>query len=85
MLGGRFAHDNGGNVIMIKDSLSSFIKDSNLDKLELLLNSPNIFNVLKIEHNEIRHSNFLAWLLDPKNGHNLGDKFLRWLRLLQKS
>jgi hypothetical protein len=33
---------------------------------------------LRVSHFEIRHSNFLAWLLDPKQGHNLGDTFLKW-------
>ena len=37
--------------------------------------------VQRITNNEIRHSNFLSWLLDPKESHKLGDIFLkRFLR-----
>ena len=37
--------------------------------------------LLKISKNEIRHSNFLSWLLDPEGSHKLGDIFLkRFLR-----
>ena len=43
--------------------------------------NPNIFQILRITNNEIRHSNFLAWLLDPNQSHKLGDIFLkRFLR-----
>src|SRR5574344_6028 len=37
----------------------------------------NIFKVLGLQDYEIRHSNFLAWLLNPKESHNLGDTFLK--------
>ena len=37
--------------------------------------------ILKSSKNEIRHSNFLSWLLDPEGSHKLGDIFLkRFLR-----
>ncbi len=37
----------------------------------------NIFKVLKLENQEIRHSAFLAYLLDPNQNHYLGVKFLQ--------
>ena len=37
----------------------------------------NIFDVLKITRTEIRHSNMLAWLMDPNEKHGLRDLFLR--------
>ena len=37
----------------------------------------NIFKILKLDKYEIRHSNFLAWLLNPKESHNLGDTFFK--------
>lgn len=37
----------------------------------------NIFKVLKLEDFEIRHSNFLAWLLDPSENHELKGEFLK--------
>lgn len=39
----------------------------------------NIFEILQVEKTEIRHSNILAWLLNPKESHGLGDSFLRSL------
>jgi len=63
---------------LTKDDFSLLLKEANLVKLELMLNNPNIFSILRIEKNEIRHSNFLAWLLNPKQGHNIGDRFLKW-------
>ena len=37
----------------------------------------NIFEILQVEKTEIRHSNILAWLLNPQESHGLGDSFLR--------
>ena len=36
---------------------------------------PNIFNILSLEYYEIRHSNFLAWLLDSNESHACGSLF----------
>lgn len=45
--------------------------------LEREIKRPNIFNVLKVAESELKHSNVLAWLLDPSGSHGLGDRFLR--------
>lgn len=37
----------------------------------------NFFKILKLEDMEIRHSNFLAWLLDPNENHKIGNLFLK--------
>ena len=37
----------------------------------------NIFKILKLQNYEIRHSNYLAWLLDPKKSHGLNNTFLK--------
>ncbi|MGH7244732.1 MAG: PD-(D/E)XK nuclease family protein [Phycisphaerales bacterium] len=37
----------------------------------------NIFRALRLDQHEIRHSNFLAWLLHPGETHEQGDLFLR--------
>jgi len=60
-----------------KNLLSTFIKDPELEGLEIQLRHPNIFSVLKFENTEIRHSNFISWLLDPNGNHGLGDLFLK--------
>jgi hypothetical protein len=51
-----------------------------LRELEKRLAPFNLFDVLKSTHNEIRHSNVLAWLLDPNGSHGMRELFLRhWL------
>ena len=41
------------------------------------LNSFNTLKISKLENHEIRHSNILSWLLNPKGNHGLRDYFLR--------
>lgn len=58
--------------------LSEFITNNlELESLNAKLNEFNPFNILKISEFEIRHSNVLAWLLDPAENHNLGDKVFK--------
>lgn len=56
-------------------------------KLESLLGGFNLFRVLAFEHGEIRHSNVLAWILDPAESHGLDSTFLqKWLmRVIHES
>jgi hypothetical protein len=62
--------------------LKKLLLDSHrLDRLASYRNEVNIFDVLKITNTEIRHSNMLAWLLDPMENHGLGDAVLK--RLIQ--
>jgi len=56
---------------------SFIVNNDKLEKLELSQNKFNPFKVLKISQYEIRHSNVLAWLLNPNENHNLGDKILK--------
>lgn len=59
-------------------ALAAFLQDlSCLDPLKKYTEKVNLFDVLKVSRTEIRHSNFLSWLLDPNANHFLGDKFLR--------
>ena len=61
-----------------QSKLDKFIvNNTDLDKLTTQLSEFNLFRVLGIEHMEIRHSNVLAWLLDPSEAHGLGAIFLR--------
>ncbi len=57
--------------------LKTLEKDFDFERLELNLKLPNIFRILKISKAEIRHSYFLAWLLNPNESHNLRDTFLK--------
>lgn len=45
--------------------------------LSAFYNKQTVFNILKIERNENRHSAFLCWLLNPNGGHGLGDAPLK--------
>lgn len=51
--------------------------DTTFQKLNQQVNSFNTLKILKLENYEIRHSNILAWLLNPKENHSLRDYFLR--------
>jgi len=51
--------------------------DTTFQQLNQKVNSFNPLKILKLENYEIRHSNILAWLLNPKENHSLGDYFLR--------
>lgn len=60
-----------------KEILEEFIQENaELERLEEIVDEFNIFNALQIVNNEIRHSNFLSWLMSPNESHGLGDYFL---------
>ncbi len=40
-------------------------------------NELDLFRVLGVQDSELAHSNFLAWLLDPRQNHGLGAYFLK--------
>ena len=57
--------------------LLDFMRDTeSIENLSNMTGGINIFDVLKISRTEIRHSNMLAWLLDPNGNHGLGSVFL---------
>lgn len=68
----------------VASALRRFVVEcADLRELERLLGRFNVFDVLKSAESELRHSNMLAWLLDPDQSHGLGDLFLRrWLMLV---
>ncbi|HUE74362.1 MAG TPA: PD-(D/E)XK nuclease family protein [Pirellulaceae bacterium] len=58
-------------------ALERFVVESDeLLQLEEAIGRFNIFDSLGIARVEIRHSNFLAWLLDPNESHGQGALFL---------
>lgn len=64
--------------------LESFVVDnSDLERLEQLLGQFNIFEAIGAVRHELRHSDFLGFLLDPRQNHGLSDEFVRLL--LQKA
>ena len=60
------------------DHLKLFIDDNeDLERLETILDKFNLFESLNLVRQEIRHSAFLRWLLDPTETHGLGGHWLR--------
>ena len=60
------------------EALKSFIDDNeDLERLESMLDRFNLFDSLGLVRQEIRHSAFIRWLLDPTETHGLGDYWLR--------
>lgn len=65
----------------IENKYKELLSDDLYDQLLLRTQEPNIFRILGVSNYEIRHSNFLGWLLDPDASHGLNDLFLQ--RVLQ--
>jgi len=71
---------NNSDIIALRNLL---LDTAALEELENMTeSSPNIFSILKVESTEIRHSNFLAWLLSPSENHGLNqlviERLLKW-------
>jgi len=62
----------------IQEELEQFIVNNNdLENLEIELSKFNIFEKLSLQHYEIRHSNTLAYIFNPKEDHGLSDYFIK--------
>jgi hypothetical protein len=63
-------------------ALTAFcVNNPELDELEAMLAEFNLFEAAGLTREEIRHSRFLSFLLDPTGAHGLGELFVT--RLLQ--
>jgi hypothetical protein len=63
-------------------ALTAFcVNNTELEQLEAMLAEFNVFEAAGLTSQEIRHSRFLSFLLDPKGAHGLGELFVT--RLLQ--
>jgi hypothetical protein len=61
-----------------RQALEAFLLDNpELSKLEALLDEFNIFEAVGAVRREMRHSDFLAFLLDPQERHGLGSAFVQ--------
>jgi hypothetical protein len=63
------------NEILV--NANTIAADINFVKLDKLLRKFNIFHATDMKHREIKHTKFLAFLLDPNESHGLGGKFLQ--------
>ncbi|HUS09551.1 MAG TPA: PD-(D/E)XK nuclease family protein [Pyrinomonadaceae bacterium] len=57
--------------------LSQWHKLDQVPGIEERLTAFNIFSAINATDYEVRHSNFLAWLLDPDGAHGFGSVFLK--------
>ena len=53
------------------------LDEKELNELDRLLGKFNIWQALGLTRQEVRHSAFLRWLLDPQESHECGDHWLR--------
>jgi hypothetical protein len=61
-----------------RKSLERFVTSNpELEELESVLSEFNFFEAVGAVYSELRHSNFLAFLLNPKETHGLTDGFLK--------
>lgn len=60
------------------EAIERFVAENDdLLKLEERIGRFNVFDALGVASAEIRHSNFLSWLLDPGESHGQGNLFLQ--------
>ncbi len=67
--------------LQIADALQQLSQSDALRELESRLTAQNAFNLfdaIGVSNQELRHSDFLAFLLRPNEAHGLGDTFLKW-------
>lgn len=61
----------------------NLVNSVEFQELNSYYNEKTMFNALNVERNENRHSAFIAWWLNPKSEHGLGDAPLKlFLRLV---
>lgn len=66
------------NFLDNQKALNKFlVENKELEELSAELSTFNIFKVLNIENAEIRHSNVIAWLLNPHESHGFGETFIK--------
>ena len=76
--------DNSNNPEDDRKDLEAFVVGNpDLERLETLLDQFNMFEAIGAVRQELRHSDFLAFLLNPNQNHGLGDAFTKGL--LQKA
>jgi hypothetical protein len=62
----------------IELQLKELILDEDFTSLQNLVNEEvNLMDILRVSHKELQHSNFLAWLFNPSETHNLSDSALK--------
>lgn len=63
----------------IETQILNLVEDKDFIALDARYHRTNVFQVVGMGSQEIRHSNFLAWLLNPTESHGLSDSFMKVL------
>ena len=58
------------------EAMKQAVESPDFQQMEKSLSKFNLFEVLRCADHELRHSNILAWLLDPVESHGMGGHFL---------
>jgi hypothetical protein len=67
----------------MKNKILKLVNSLEFQELKSYYGEKTLFNALNVERNENRHSAFIAWWLNPKSEHGLGDAPLKlFLRLV---
>ena len=68
---------------VMKNRILKLVNSIDFQELNSYYNEKTLFSALNVERNENRHSAFIAWWLNPKSEHGLGDLPLKlFLRLV---
>ncbi|MDQ0839185.1 PDDEXK-like family protein [Sphingomonas faeni] len=62
---------------MIDDGISALLDDDGFWEIQKRMSRFNLFEAMGAVHGELRHSNFLAYLLSPSRPHGLGPRALQ--------
>jgi PD-(D/E)XK nuclease superfamily protein len=67
----------------VESRILRLVADPDFGRIREKLAKFNFFEAIGVQRREVRHSDFLAFLLNPRGNHGLGDAFLR--RFLKRS
>ncbi len=58
----------------VENQLKELILDEDFTNLQNLASEEvNLMEILGVAHRELQHSNFLSWIFNPNESHNIGD------------
>lgn len=70
-------HEGRGRAVTdIEDCLANLMDDRDFHRIDQQLSRFNLFEAVGAVRGELRHSNFLSFLLSPARAHGLGSAFL---------
>lgn len=70
------------NTTEIRHGILSMRNNRIYQEISASYDTQNVFNILKVERSENRHSAFLCWLFDATSGHGLGTEPIKKLLAL---